>query len=181
MGLNPLTGRIRWLIYLFTILLLAACATPIKSTTSNTATGIGPFSIFSGRLIVIEPAHRWQALVDWDAPTPHQGALRLTHAASNTVIEFRWQGTARYIRDNSNKTWRPITPAQLAGHGIVIPPALLADILLGHMPAGFHANGPDQWEGRHNGSLIRLLWHADSRRLVMTDIAHGRQATLVIQ
>jgi len=181
MGMNPAVGRIRWLLYVFATLLLPACATPITSPTFNTASGIGPFSSFSGRLIIIEPAHRWQVLVDWDAPTAAQGAVRLTHAASNTVVEFRWQGTAMYMRDSSNKAWRPISTAQLAAYGIVIAPARLADILLGHMPADFHTHGPNTWESKRNGSLIRLHWYANRRRLVMADVRHGRQATLIIQ
>ncbi|WP_018294402.1 hypothetical protein [Mariprofundus ferrooxydans] len=179
--MTPLPHRLRWLLCLFTTLWLTACATPIKTMPPESESGIGPFTSFSARLIVIEPARRWQVLLDWDAPTSNQGTLRLTHAASNTVVEFRWQGADMFIRDSSNRSWRPITPAQLAAHGIVIPPARLAEILLGHMPADFHADGPDQWSGKQAGSLIRLRWYADNRKLVMTDIARGRRATLIIQ
>jgi len=179
MRLNPRSGYFLWVFYLFVTLLLAGCATPIKSTT-HTA-GIGPFTTFSARLIVIEPAHRWQVLLDWDAPTADHGTLRLTHAASNTVIEFRWQGRLMYIRDGSSNAWHTITTAQLAEHGIFIHPARLAAILRGQMPADFHTHGPDQWESRRDGNLIRLRWYADNQRLLMSDIAHGRKATLIIQ
>jgi len=136
MRLNPRSSHLQWLIYLLTALFLASCATPITERTHRSS--IGPFSTFSARLIVIEPAHRWQVLVDWDAPTAAHGTLRLTHAASNTVIEFRWQGRLMYIRDGSSNAWRSITTAQLAEHGIFIHPARLAAILSGQMPADFH-------------------------------------------
>ncbi|MDX8406175.1 MAG: lipoprotein insertase outer membrane protein LolB [Mariprofundus sp.] len=161
------------------MLLLAACATPMTPALMQAASSIGPYSLFSGRLIVIEPSRRWQVQIDWNAPTADQGRLRLTHAASNTIIEFRWQGVSMRVRDNHNSNWRAISADQLAEHGIVLPPQQLARILKGKMPATFQQTGPGQWQS--NDHSVRLHWHNDSQRLVMTDIKHGRKATLIIQ
>jgi len=165
------------LFFLSSLLLLSACASAPLPVTS-TAT-IGPYPSFTGRLIVIEPARRWQTAIDWQADNPDNGRLRLTHAASNTIIEFRWQQGSMRVRDNRNMAWRPISQAELAKRGIVLPPTELATMLLGGLPDTFHQQKPGLW--LNSKRTIRLQWYAGSQRLVMTDIAHGRKATLIIQ
>ncbi|TLS76019.1 hypothetical protein FE236_07755 [Mariprofundus erugo] len=164
--------------------LFAGCATtpsPQSPEQAKQADNIGPYPAFSGRLIVIEPNRRWQTLIDWQAPDKNHGSLRLTHAASNTVVEFTWQGNNMQLRDNRHHEWRPLTLQQLAEHGIVIPPARLASILLGNMPPGFRSKSPNRWESSVAGTRIQLQWQPETNRLTMIDSKHGRQATLVIQ
>ncbi len=160
--------------------LLAGCAAMPKQLSAPDV-GIGPFPAFDGRLIVIEPQRRWQVLIRWDAAQPEHGRLRISHAATGTVVELRWQGSAMQLRDNRAPAWRSIGIELLAEQGIVIPPQTLAMILLGHMPREFRATGVGRWESRAGGRLIRLRWQPDGHRLTMTDIRHGRRATLLIR
>ncbi len=146
---------------------------------------VGPYADFSGRLLVIEPHRRWQVLVQWHADSPDRGHLRLTHAASGSVIELRWQQQQMQMRSGTSPAWQRISPQQLAGEGIVLPPWQLARLLLGGIPEHFslrpaHEPGKAIWESRTVQGLLRLEWTAASRRLVMTDLARGRRATLII-
>lgn len=162
------------------LLMLAGCAGK-QIESDEQAVAIGPYPAFNGRLIVIEPARRWQTLIDWQAKEPSQGQLRLTHAATGTVIEFRWQRGRMWLRSNREPQWRPIAREQLAEQGIVIPPQELAAILLGHMPAPYRPTATNEWENHENGTFIRVAWHPEQHKLKLTDIRHGRIATLLIQ
>jgi len=165
------------------MLLSGGCASTslYQPNESATAVSIGPYPAFSGRLIVIEPSKRWQVLIKWKAEQPEHGWLRISHAATGTVVELRWQGKAMQIRDNSAPDWKPIGLEQLSKHGIVIPPQMLAAILLGQMPAHFKQTDDRIWQSRQSGSLIRLRWQPQTHKLTMTDMKHGRKATLIIQ
>jgi len=85
------------------------------------------------------------------------------------------------VRDNRTPFWRDIQPAELAEHGIVLPPNQLASILLGNMPSHFHQKKNNMWESKQSGSLIRLQWQAERQMLTISDIQHGRVAKLLIQ
>jgi len=161
------------------ILILAGCATDHRVRVAEQVS-IGPYPAFTGRLIVIEPTKRWQVLLTWRASTPDHGWLRITHAATNTVIELRWQGGTMELRDNRQPAWHPVGRARLSEHGIVIAPQELAAILLGQMPAHFHKISDNRWESS-SGAPIRLQWMQQSHKLIMSDIKHGRKATLIIQ
>jgi len=165
------------------MLLMGGCAgtAQYQPDESATAVSIGPYPSFSGRLIVLEPTKRWQVLINWESIQPERGRLRITHAATGTVVELRWQGKTMQIRDNREPDWRPIGLEQLSEHGIVIAPQALASILLGRMPAHFKATGAQTWESRKSGSLIRLRWQPQTHKLTMTDMKYGRKATLIIQ
>lgn len=165
------------------MLLVGGCASTsqYQQNEQAKAVSIGPYPSFSGRLIVIEPAKRWQVSITWKADQPEHGWLRILHAATGTVVELRWQGKVMQIRDNREPVWQPIGLAQLAKHGIVIPPQTLAAILLGHMPSHFKQKDQQTWESRKSGSLIRLRWQPQTHKLTMTDMKHGRRATLIIQ
>ena len=76
--------------------------------------------------------------------------------------------------------WGAINEADLAAHGIVIPPRQLAAILLGHMPPAFRPIGPDRWQTTRRGHLIRIDWHPSARRLTLTDMKRGSRAMLLI-
>lgn len=157
---------------------ISGCAGGIHSTSLQRE--IGPYHQFSGRLLVMEPNRRWQVSIDWRSPSAESGRLRLTHAATGTVVELIWQDRHMLLRDSGHPEYRPVTLTELQDHGIVIPPWTLAAILLGRMPADFQATSPSAWEAHMDGALIRLQWNPDRRRLVLTDVTHGRQATLII-
>ncbi|GAV19704.1 hypothetical protein MMIC_P0656 [Mariprofundus micogutta] len=159
-------------------LLVAGCA---KKIDTETATGIGPYPEFSGRLIVIEPKRRWQVSVNWQSSSPEKGWLRLTHAVSGTVVDFRWSHDFMEVRDNNNGYWKNISQQQLGKQGIVLPPQQLASVLLDEMPSHFKKKNGNTWESTASGSLIRLEWKAEKQQLIMTDMLHGRRATLIIQ
>ncbi|MDQ6982334.1 MAG: lipoprotein insertase outer membrane protein LolB, partial [Mariprofundus sp.] len=152
-----------------------------KPVVSVTPTSIGPYSTFSGRLIVIESTKRWQVSLKWQASRAEQGWLRITHAATGTVVELRWQSKTMQIRDNQQPVWRHIELEKLSEHGIIIPPHELAAILLGQMPAHFRQKSEQVWETRQSGYLIRLRWQQELRKLTITDMKHGRIAVLKIQ
>jgi len=168
------------LLLLLLTLLFSGCAKKIDPQ-SRPAISIGPYSEFTGRLIVIETSRRWQTALDWKAESPEQGRLRLTHAATGTVVEFRWHNNFMEVRDNKNRYWKSINQSQLSQQGIVLPPQQLAAILLGNMPEHFTQKKTTEWESRASGSLIRLQWNPDTYRLTISDIQHGRRATLIIQ
>jgi len=167
------------LLLIFTAMLTSACVKQPVTTTEKTS--IGPFSNFTARLIVIEPKRRWQVMLQWHADSPDRGDVRLTHAATGTVIELRWLDDQMQLRSTQSRMWEPIEAVQLGSQGIVIPPQQLASILLGQMPGHFINKQEGLWESRASGNPIRLQWTPSLHKLTMTDIKHGRRATMLIQ
>jgi hypothetical protein len=164
------------------MLMLTSCATLSRQQGDiDQPPSIGPYSAFTGRLIVMGSGRRWQGLVTWRARAASSGWLRVTHSASGAVVELRWRSAAIDIRDNQRPGWRRIGQDKLSEMGIMLPPRQLASILLGKMPAHFKYKGHARWESRQTGSLVRLRWRQDARQLTLADPAHGRQATLIIQ
>ena len=161
------------------MLLLSSCAVTKPPATPSE---VGPYTSFSGRLIVIEPKRRWQVVVQWDA-TPEKGLVRMTHAASNRIVQLSWQNGQMLLRDNADKSglWRPVTIDQLAANGIIMAPQQLAGILTGHMPPSLIAKGGGVWEGKVDDAFLRIKWWQEKRRLELTDMTHGRKATLIIE
>jgi len=157
--------------------MFTACATLPPSTD---APGIGPYRSVSARLLVIEPARRWQVMLDWQADTPSSGQARLTHAASGLVVELRWLRNDIHLRDSNSPQWRKVSTEQLAEHGIVVSPYVLSQFLAGRIPPGFRKTGPNAWESKRGGDLVRVGWNAEIQRLELSDIRHGRRATLII-
>ena len=147
---------------------------------TEVAQGIGPYRFIHARLLVIEPKRRWQVMLDWQAETPVNGHARLTHAASNTIIEMRWANNDIQLRDSNTPEWRKASMEQLAEQGIVISPYILSKFLAGQIPPGFRETGPNTWERKHGGELLRVVWQAEAQRLEFSDIRHGRRATLMI-
>jgi len=152
------------------MLLLAGCARPVMTIQKE------PLAEIHGRLLVIEPARRWQAMLDWHASSPDQGWLRISHAASGRIIELRWKETHLWLRDNQTVAadWRLVSPDELASHGIVLLPNEMAAFFTGHPPADFSRIRPDQWVTVRGKNRIRVEWNG--KRLTATDIKHGRQA-----
>jgi len=136
---------------------------------------------FQGRLLVFSPKHRFQVLIQWQADL-HQGYARLTHAASNRVMELRWQGEHLRMRDNqvSQPKWQAVNEQQWQEMGIVLPPWTLAKVLYHHMPSALHSNDGKLWKGKVNGGMIQLQWKNNYHLLTMMDITHGRKAILRI-
>ncbi len=134
-----------------------------------------------GRLLVIGPTQRWQAMFDLKALSPDHGWLRISHAASGRIIELRWNGAFMQLRDNRSPRpdWRTIGAAELAGHGIVLQPAELAGFLTGRPPAGFSAIRPGLWIIRRGKSRIQVQRH--DKRLSITDLSLGRRAIILLQ
>lgn len=163
---------------LLSVALLSACAT---LPPSGEPAGIGPYQAVSARLLVIEPTRRWQVMLDWQADSPDSGHARLTHAATGTVVELVWQHHDIRLRDSKNPIWRKVTTAQLAAQGVVISPYDLSRFLTGRVPKGYTSTGDNDWEHRDKARLIRVHWDDDARRLVLTDIRHGRKATLLLR
>ncbi len=140
-----------------------------------------PPAVMHGRLLVIGPAQRWQAMFDLKAPSPDRGWLRISHAASGRIIELRWDQMHMQWRDNqaASTGWRPLSPNELARHGILLRPDELAAFLTGHAPTGFQSKRPGQWFARRGKSYIRV--ERTNKRLAITDLSHGRRAVILLQ
>ncbi len=172
------------------ILLLNACASLSAGKASNTSSAasktsttlsIGPYASFSGRLIVFDPSRRWQVSIDWQATQVHTGKLRLTHALSGTVVDFRWADNRMQVRDDKAPYWRSIQQHELTELGIVLPPTQLASILLNQTPEHFHQIKTDTWESMDSGSPIRLRWQKKLHTLTINDVKQHRTARLIIK
>ncbi len=144
--------------------------------------GIGPYRQITARILVMEPDHVWQAMMDWNARWPDEGKIRIVHAVNGRIVELRWQHNEMRVRDNQAKKpdWRSISKEELASHGIVISPRELSEFLGGHVPPGFLPKGSNRWIVSRNNSHVRVEWNARKKRLVFSDLKHGRKATLII-
>ena len=132
--------------------------------------------------MVMEPKHVWQAMLNWQAKQPSGGKIRIVHAISGRIVELVWQHNEMWLRDNQAESpkWRLISKEELAPHGIVISPQELSEFLSGRIPSGFQSKGPNRWIINRNNSHVRVEWDAQKRRLIFSDIKHGRKATLII-
>ena len=159
--------------------LISACAT-VKP--HDTTSGTASYQQFSGRLIVIEPTRRWQVMIQWDG-TPERGLARLTHAASNRIIQLSWLHERIQMLDNQGATqqWQNITTQKLASNGIILPPQKLAMILSGNPPETLIRKNNGEWEGKIDGAFLRVRWSNENHRLELTDVTHGRRAILIIE
>ncbi len=155
---------------------LAACAKAPPET------GRKSYAEFSARLMVIEPARRWQVLVDWRNNGKDRGWLRLTHALTGRIVELRWQERHLWLRDNqaAGTDWREINLNYLASYGIPLFPTDVARFLRGSAPDDFTRTGENMWAGKRLNSLIRVRWNQLRRILKITDIRNGKIAILII-
>lgn len=160
------------------VLLLSACAGLVTDKIS----GIGPYSRITARILVMQPNHVWQAMLNWQSEQPGEGKIRVVHAVSGRIVELRWQHDKMWLRDNQakNPAWRPIRKEELVSHGIVISPQELSEFLASHVPSGFQPKGANRWVINRNNSHIRVEWNRQKQRLVFSDIKHGRKTTLII-
>ncbi|MDQ6961988.1 MAG: hypothetical protein Q9M28_05600 [Mariprofundaceae bacterium] len=148
----------------------------------STLTGIGPYTEFSGRLLVIQKAKRWQVMVNWKAQNNEAGWLRLHHAASSRIIEIKWHDNSLQTRDNHDPSpvWKNAEQAYLKQQGINISPSDLATFLLGHVPEGFSEKSKNEWRGHRGKSLLRVVWNPNSKKLIIMDMYQGSKIVLLI-
>ncbi|MDQ6960438.1 MAG: hypothetical protein Q9M27_05350 [Mariprofundaceae bacterium] len=160
------------------ILLLSACA----SLAAGESSGIGPYHRVTARILVMEPKHIWQAIVNWQSERPDEGKMRIVHAVSGRIVEFSWQHDEMWLRDNQVESpkWRLVSKEELASRGMVISPRELSEFLGGHVPPGFQPKGLNRWTIHRNNSHVRVEWNAQKKRLIFSDIRHGRKATMFI-
>jgi len=174
------------LVLLLCLCVLGACrnthTVQQNITTHASSTGIGPYTEFTGRLLVIQKAKRWQVMLNWKAKTPDQGWLRLHHAASSRVIEVKWQDHHLQTRDNNDRPprWHSTTPAYLQQQGINISPEDLTLFLLGQLPQGFYEKKKNEWHGYRGKSVLRVVWNPNRQSLMIMDMHQGSKIVLLI-
>ncbi len=163
-------------------ILLAAVMPILTAAAATRESGIGPYHQIHARILVAEPDHAWQAMMDWRSVQSSTGWIRLVHTVGGRIIELRWQGHTMWLRDNQAKSsdWRRIDQQELSSHGIVITPVELSTFLGGRMPAGFQATAPNRWSIHRNHSRIRVQWNRERRRLTFSDMKHARKAVILI-
>lgn len=167
-----------WGMAAFAVLLLASCTT---IQTAEHPSGIGPYTDFSGRLLVIQAAKRWQMEIDWHG-SEKEGRARLTHAASNHIVEIQWHRQTMQLRDNQQQmSWQPLSNRQLQHLGIVIPPQQMAGLLTGKLPPNFRAHGDNHWEGTIRDSYLHITWRPEKQQLTILDVTHGNKLILLIE
>jgi len=158
------------------IILLTSCVKAPPEISSRS------YDEFSARLMVMEPAHRWQVLVNWHSNGKDGGWLRLTHALTGRIVELRWQQKRLWLRDNraADTTWREIDLDLLASYGIPLFPMDVTRFLRGTAPDDFTRTGESMWTGKRLNSLIRVKWNPRGRVLRISDIKNGKIAILII-
>lgn len=155
---------------------LAACAKQSPEIRTQTLTE------FTGRLIVIEPARRWQVLVNWHSTDRDSGKLRLTHAATGRIIELHWQKNQMRLRDNQAAftSWKNIDLKDLASFGISLQPNDISLFLAGQTPSGFAVTAKNRWTGKRMDSLLKVKWIQNRNQLRITDATLGKTAILTV-
>ncbi len=170
---------------LFILSLLSGCASLGTDHASNTRplpSMIGPYHRITARILVVEPEHIWQAMMDWQSVQAGEGKIRIVHALSGLVVELRWQHDKMWLRDNQtgNARWHLIARKKLVSYGIIISPRELSGFLGGHVPSGFQLEGPNRWTAHRDGNRIRVEWNAQNKHLTFGDLSHGRKMTIII-
>ncbi len=170
---------------LFILSLLSGCVSLSTGQSFNTRpplSVIGPYHRVTARILVMEPKHIWQAMMDWQSEQADEGEIRIVHALSGRIVQFRWRHDKMWLRDNQagSPRWRPISKKGLASHGIIISPRELSEFLGGHVPSGFQPTGLNRWSTHRNNSHVRVEWNAQKKRLIFSDISHGRKVIIII-
>jgi len=139
-----------------------------------------PIAEFTGRLLVINQAHRYQMEIDWQADDK-QGKLRLTHALTGQVVDVAWQEKTMLWRNSAtHTTWQPLSVKQLKRYGIIFPPWVLRRIFLGEMPDTMKTKDGRLWQGMWSDDIhLMVRWSATQQRVEMVDMKHGRKAVVI--
>ncbi len=165
-------------------LLLSACASLPTDKFSNIrpSSTIGPYRRVTARILVMGPKRVWQAMMDWQSGRSGEGRMRIVQPVIGRIVEFRWRHDEMWLRNNQigSPQWHPVSKEELASHGMVISLWELSEFLGGHVPPGFQQEGPNRWSIHRNNSRVRVEWNAQKKRLIFSDISHGRKATMII-
>jgi len=139
-----------------------------------------PIAEFSGRLLVINQAHRYQLEIDWRADEK-QGQLRLTHGLTGQVVDVSWQEETMLWRNSTTHTaWQPLSAEELKRYGIIFPPWILRRIFLGEMPDTMKTKDGRLWKGMWDEEThLTVRWSATQQRVEMIDMKHGRKAVVI--
>ncbi|MDQ6988413.1 MAG: hypothetical protein Q9M19_00925 [Mariprofundaceae bacterium] len=164
----------RGVLFMLLLLLAAGC---VKH---DEAIVFKPISSFSGRLLVMSQAHRFQMEVDWQGDR-QQGGMRLTHAATGRIVDVSWLDGTMLWRDNREEpVWRALSQAQLLDMGMLLPPWALARILSGDYPEAMQTKGQRTWQGLWSEDVrLKIRWSQTWDRLEITDMRYGKRLVVV--
>ncbi len=155
-------------------LLLSGC---VKHEVAES--GFKPRSEFSGRLLLMSKAQRFQTEIDWKSAA-EQGALRLTHAASGRIVDVQWQHKKMLWRDNAEQTaWQQLSEEGLLQMGMILPPWTLSRIFLGQMPVTMRTTDLRSWKGSWGAFDLSVRWASEQQRVELVDIKNARRAVVI--
>ncbi len=164
------------MIRILTIVLILFVASCVKHESSS----FEPMTTFSGRLLVMDPKHRFQVELDWMA-NEKQGNLRITHALSGRVVFVQWKNKVMFWRDNDRTTvWTALSEQELVDMGVILPPWILARIFLGQYPESMQTKDKQLWQGSWNGIRLQIKWSNAYKRVDITDFEQGKRAVVII-
>ncbi len=156
------------------LLILTACA---KHHTAPV--NFIPKTTFSGRLLVMDPKHRFQVEIDWQT-NKKKGELRLTHALSGRVVHVTWQGKKMFWRDNEAMlAWQPLSEARLREMGVILPPWTLAKVFQGDYPQSMHSKDGRLWKGHWGAVELEIRWASEQQRVALVDFKRGNRAVVI--
>jgi len=145
-----------------------------------TPSAFEPVSTFSGRLLVMDPKHRFQVELDWQA-NETKGTLRLTHALSGRMVFVQWQGKKMFWHDNnSDLSWSLLSEEELKDMGVIFPPWTLAKVFLGQYPSSMQSQNKQLWKGTWDEKNLQIKWSNNYRRVELTDFKRGQKAIVIM-
>ena len=166
------------LVALLGLLMLGACAKHVIEDRGSV-----PIEAFSGRLLVMATAKRFQVDIDWQGKEDN-GSLRLTHASSGRIVDVIWENRSMLWRDNLNHNWQPLTEQALSEMGVILPPWVLAKVFLGDLPNSMKTKDNFTWKGNwfYGGNKLdlKIRWSSDRKRVELVDMKHAKKAVVII-
>jgi len=134
---------------------------------------------FSGRLLVMNQAHRFQLEIDW-LGNHEQGSLRLTHGSTGRIIDVTWRDQTMLWRNRQQTLiFQPLSPQAMWEMGIVLPPWQLAHVFAGKYPASMHSKDQRTWQGSWDKSNLKVVWATNQKRVSIMDMQQGRQVIII--
>jgi len=138
-----------------------------------------PVMQFSGRVLVMTNAKRFQLELDWQADA-YGGSMRLTHGMSGRVIDVVWRGKQMRWRDNhQDGHWRALTEEALKDMGIPMPPWQMAKVFQGTLPDTMTTKDYRTWQGRWLGVPLRIRWADQQQRVELLDMKQGWRVVVI--
>jgi len=139
-----------------------------------------PISTFSGRLLVLDPKHRFQVELDWQS-NEDKGTLRLTHALSGRMVFLQWQDKRMFWHDNnSTLNWSSMSEEKLKDMGVILPPWTLAKVFMGQYPSSMKTKDHQLWKGTWGDNALQIKWSNHYHRVELTDFNRGQKAIVII-